>query len=388
MVLPFISDIKLFMSLLLTGVLVIMWLGIAAHRHNQRRNLVPIRIHVAGSRGKTSVTRLIGAALREAGIRTLVKTTGTDPLLILPSGEEKSWLRWAPPSISEQIRFFKVAKQENVQAIVLESMAIEPEYLWASEHYLVQATHTVITNARPDHAEVVGHDPMNTSHALSLVLPETGKLIIADEAAHGLLIARMYRSCNGHERTQIIPITGYHHEISNRGLARAVTRDLNIADEIAEAGFDHAGKDPGAFSLHRGDFQGKPVRFANAFSCNDALSLMQLWEENAGHEKQVVLFNLRSDRPERTRAFLAALAGLTPAVEQIFTTGFVPKRWVRAAGLSAASIERLPFSQPEKALLFLAEKAGHSGMIWGIGNYSDFGKSMIKLLREMEKRAC
>ncbi|MRX52014.1 hypothetical protein GI374_16675 [Paracoccus sp. S-4012] len=37
-----------------------------------------------------------------------------------------------------------------MDAIVLESMATQPEYLWASERYLVHATHAVITNLRPD----------------------------------------------------------------------------------------------------------------------------------------------------------------------------------------------------------------------------------------------
>jgi hypothetical protein len=36
---------------------------------------IPVRIHVNGIRGKSSVTRLIAAALREAGIRTVAKTT-------------------------------------------------------------------------------------------------------------------------------------------------------------------------------------------------------------------------------------------------------------------------------------------------------------------------
>ena len=35
------------------------------------------RIHVNGIRGKSSVTRLIAAALREGKVKTLGKTTGT-----------------------------------------------------------------------------------------------------------------------------------------------------------------------------------------------------------------------------------------------------------------------------------------------------------------------
>ena len=57
-----------------------------AHRRNLNR--IPIRIHVNGTRGKSSVTRLIAAGLRGAGIRTFAKTTGTLPRMILPDGSE------------------------------------------------------------------------------------------------------------------------------------------------------------------------------------------------------------------------------------------------------------------------------------------------------------
>ena len=40
---------------------------------------IPIRIHVNGTRGKSSVTRLIAAGLRAGGKRTFAKTTGTAP---------------------------------------------------------------------------------------------------------------------------------------------------------------------------------------------------------------------------------------------------------------------------------------------------------------------
>ena len=43
---------------------------------------IPIRIHVNGTRGKSSVTRLIAAGLRAGGKRTFAKTTGTAPRVI------------------------------------------------------------------------------------------------------------------------------------------------------------------------------------------------------------------------------------------------------------------------------------------------------------------
>ena len=43
--------------------------------HNKTISNIPIRIHVNGTRGKSSVVRLIAAGLRAGGIKTLAKTT-------------------------------------------------------------------------------------------------------------------------------------------------------------------------------------------------------------------------------------------------------------------------------------------------------------------------
>ncbi|MCC6305423.1 MAG: poly-gamma-glutamate synthase PgsB [Rhodobacteraceae bacterium] len=382
MELPFIADAQLFLAVLAATVAVTLVLWLAAVRHDRRRRRIPLRIHVAGSRGKTTTARLIGAGLRAGGRRVLVKTTGTDPTLILPDGSEREWSRRGPPSISEQVRFFREAARAGADAVVLESMAIEPEYLWASERYLVRATHTVITNVRPDHVEVVGSHPLAAARAMSLVLPEHAEVFLSAEAAVAPILERARR--NGCKVTTLAP-TGPRHEAANRAMALAVCAAAGLDRATAEGGLAAAGADRGALFMARGEAGGRPFVFANAFSCNDPLSLEALWRENPAAALPVVLLNLRDDRPERTRAFLGLLARLVPA-RRVFVTGFVPARWVRAAGFDAPTLRRLPAGNARRALAALAA-AAEGAPIWGVGNYSRLGRDIVALLRA-EAVAC
>ena len=59
--------------------------GLLHRRHLEK---IPVRIHVGGTRGKSSVTRLIAAGLNHSGVRTAAKTTGTTARMILPDQRE------------------------------------------------------------------------------------------------------------------------------------------------------------------------------------------------------------------------------------------------------------------------------------------------------------
>src|SRR5437870_12875278 len=87
-------------------------------RHSQRLAAVPLRIHVNGTRGKSSVTRLIAAILREHGISTLAKTTGTAARLIIPDGAERPVPRNGPPNLREMIWATKQAVARDARAVV------------------------------------------------------------------------------------------------------------------------------------------------------------------------------------------------------------------------------------------------------------------------------
>src|SRR5882757_5571579 len=135
-----ISDARLFVVALVALAGCMIWQGFVAWRHRRALHSIPMRIHVAGTRGKSTTTRLIAAALRAGGRRVLAKTTGAEPRLILPDGSETTWARRGPAAVREQTRLFAKASRLGVDTVVVECMAIRPEFIWASEKHLVQAT--------------------------------------------------------------------------------------------------------------------------------------------------------------------------------------------------------------------------------------------------------
>jgi poly-gamma-glutamate synthase PgsB/CapB len=148
--------------------------------HKRKLDAIPVRIHVNGTRGKSSVTRLIAAGLREGGITTCAKTTGTLARMIMPDGTEYPVFRPAGPNIIEQLRIVRTAAAYEPQVLVIECMAVQPTLQALCELKLIRATHGVITNARADHLEVMGPSEEDVALALAGTTPLHGKLFTAD----------------------------------------------------------------------------------------------------------------------------------------------------------------------------------------------------------------
>ena len=166
--------------------LILIYLTVERIRHVRRLKRIPLRIHVNGTRGKSNVTRLIAAALRQSGIRTLAKTTGTLPKLILPDGSEETIRRPCPANILEQMKIVKKADRLKVEALVVECMALDPSLQFISEAEMIRSTVGIITNVRPDHFEVMGGCLDDVAEALSQSIPARGILVTGDRRYYPL----------------------------------------------------------------------------------------------------------------------------------------------------------------------------------------------------------
>ena len=110
------------LGLTLLGVVLSWWLE--RRDYERRLSKLKIRIYVNGIRGKSTVTRLIAGVLREAGIQTLAKTTGSAAMVILPDGNEIPIERRSSATIMELFNIAKRYLEEDTEAIVFETMAL------------------------------------------------------------------------------------------------------------------------------------------------------------------------------------------------------------------------------------------------------------------------
>ncbi len=350
------------------------WLAILAWRHRRNLRAVPLRIHVAGTRGKSTTTRLIAAGLRAGGHRVMAKATGSRPRLILPDGSDEVWPRRGPASIREQAKFFARAAQLGADAAVVECMAIRSELIWASEVHFVQAHTAVITNARADHSEEIGDRPEAMLESLQWVVPSGGRLVVAAEAATPAL--RSHAASRG-ATLVVVETAGLDPLAANRALALEVCAAHGVAASIAGPAMDRAAGDPGAFSEHDIEIGGKSVRFANAFACNDVDSLARLWATRRHDAAPVVILNARRDRPLRTKHFIDFFAAQKPAPVLYVVGDRLALSLARRAGFVAGAVRWLRVRTPKVALAELAGQAKDGGMIWGVGNYQGFGARLV-----------
>lgn len=357
--------------------------------HRRRLRQIPIRVHVNGTRGKSSVTRLIAAGLRAGNIRTCAKTTGTTARFILPDAREVPIYRPSGPNISEQKRIVAVAAAHEAQALVIECMALQPLLQSLSELELVRATHGVITNARPDHLDVMGPDAANVARALAGTVPVGGKLYTAERTE----IAQLRAAAADRKSTLVeaAPLEtlldvdealagfSYTEHASNVALALAVCEDLGVERRVALEGMWAARPDPGAMTERHLDFFGRSIVFVNGFAANDPVSTAQIWQmalaRHPAAGRRIAIFNCRADRPERSLELGQAFVGW-PSPDHVVLMGSGTYLFAESAvkaGFDGAKIELAEGLGAEGVFERVVALAGPNALVMGMGNTAGAG---------------
>jgi poly-gamma-glutamate synthase PgsB/CapB len=383
------------LGLILAGLLMLGALELVVHR--RRLATIRYRIHVNGTRGKTSVTRLIAAGLRAGGIVTCAKTTGSLARMILPDGRELPIYRPAGANIIEQKRIVAVAAAHHAEALVIECMALQPMLQSLSEFKLIRATHGVVTNARPDHLEVMGPTEQDVALALAGATPVGGKLFTTEEKWRPLLAAATTdRGCElvgvaatDEDRAAAEKFSHVAHA-DNVALALAVCADIGIERDVALKGMWAAALDPGAMTERHIDFFGRKIVFVNGFAANDPVSTEQVWELAVERhnvvERRIAVFNCRVDRPDRSVQLGEAFPSWTQA-DHVVLMGSGTYLMARAASRNGCDASKFVFAEGlgvEEVFERIVGLVGSSALVMGMGNT---GGSGLELARYFHNRA-
>ncbi len=388
------------MNLILLLLVLLSALGVwEMRRHGRTRARLRVRVHVNGSRGKSSVTRLIAAGLRGGGMRTVAKTTGSAARFLHADGSESPVVRNGGPNIREQLAMFRRAAAEGAEAIVIECMAVRPDLQWVCEHRIVQATIGVITNVRPDHLEVMGPRLEDVAANLAATVPVGGHLVTADADFAPFLRARA--AARGSAFTLARPddvsaaaLDGlaYVEFAENVALALAACEAAGVPRAAALAGMRDVRPDVGALTRRRYVESGKEIELVNAFAANDPVSTARIWDRlglSARPDEAIVLMNVRADRQRRSRD-LAPLFGRELRAAWYALIGqqtAVMHDLLRRQGLAAARVVDLGGEPPERVWRHLVELAGPRCTVVGIGNIHGGGDALLHYLEAREARA-
>jgi gamma-polyglutamate synthase len=356
--------------------------------HQKRLFSIPIRIHVNGTRGKSSVTRLIGAALREGGIKTITKVTGTYPRLILENGCEVAIYRKADANIIEQLSIIKFVAKRKAQAIVMECMAIQPQYQWITETKMLHSTLGVITNVRLDHIDVMGYTLLEIAEALGNTIPKNQYLFTSEKILFNKLkeISEKRNSSfhladeNGVTEEEMKGF-GYIEHKENVSLALMVSTHLGIDKKVALRGMYKAVPDAGALRQSILNVFRKKISFYNAFAANDPQSTLMIWkkikEETGLRGVKIILLNTRQDRLDRAKQLTSMIGTeLNNEYDYLILIGQsaeVVEELAVSGGIKRNKIVNLGWTEPEAVFEAILAYTAEQSTVVAIGNMGGMG---------------
>ncbi len=373
-----------------------------------------LRIAVSGTRGKSSVTRLVAGALRESGLCVLAKTTGSAAMTILPDGTEREIARPGPASILENRMLLGLARRHRAEALVSEMMSISPECLRVESHRLLKPHTLLITNVRLDHRDEQGRTREEIARSLAgairpgctVFVSETDHFSVFDERAQAVK-ARVIRVPDANRSLLETDTALVRDEFEeNIGLALAATDSLGIPRPVALRGMSQARPDCGHLEVLRVALGAPPATWTlvSAFAANEPESTRRTLDKLrgmfpfSGAALRAVL-NLRDDRGDRTLQWLDALKdGFFKEFDSVSLVGSVAvpalRRKVRTFRERPGVPSRLPVlpgRSPEKITDIVSSDPAQGakpgrGIIIGLGNMGGLGLQLKEYWERIGER--
>ena len=263
-----------------------LYLYLLLHYRYYRRIIhsIPTRILVNGIRGKTRVTSLVTSILQGAGYKTMGKVSGTHSFIHLPDGSTEDVARRGRPNIAENIEMVNRYRNGGLDAIVFETMAINPRLQRITAEKMIHPTITIITNVRKDHEEAMGIGLKRIAESFVTTIPEKGVLITGETNEE---IIKILKDAADKKKTKFIRIKpdaipldyhlrfGYVIFRDNLAIALEVAKLLNIKENSAKQSMLMTHIDGGELIVKEKSFKGRDLIFVNLFAINDEESMLQ-----------------------------------------------------------------------------------------------------------------
>lgn len=351
-----------------------------ARAHSRALEAIPLRVHVNGTRGKSSVTRAVATLFRKLGKSVVGKCTGTRPVVIQRDGTERLLRRRGRTRVQEQVRFLRYAARQRVDVAVVECMAVDPTLQWVCEHRFVRSHIGVITNVRRDHFEEMGRSLEEIARCLANTIPRQGLLVTSDTR-----FAPLFEEVAASLGTRVVLVDGDEvhrwaailrgdrtdgavdasrssvETVLNDTLLELHAENVAIACTVAtSAGYSEAAVAEAARAMPRprlnvttlDAFDSAGRVLVHAWSMNDTDSFRRFYTVVADHVNQsaptrgraiVPLYNHRSDRPLRALEFGRLFASDAGMARVLVTGDPGGARLLRRAGVAPERIQTIRF---------------------------------------------
>lgn len=394
-------------ELLIIGSVLAIWLVylLIERVHLQKTvHSIPLRICVTGTRGKSSVTRLVAAALRGSGMSVLARTTGAKPIVIFPDGSERKITRPGLPTILEGKKIIRDAARLHVDACVVELMGIQPETIYVESQKIFKPHILVITNVRLDHMSQMGRTKDRIASCFASAIPQAGTVFIPQEEVYPVL-----QRTAELKKAKLLPVSEntYNSFLDKKSGTLSSEFDENIRLSLSLTDFlgkdtstaframGEAHTDFGSLKVWTGLCPPSPPDwyFVSGFAVNEPEStqlVMSRLRENRFLEGQTVIgvLNLRGDRGDRTLQWFEALRrGQFPEIEKLICVGDHGVALMRKLKkYMGAEIYAWRNFQPEEMLERLSTIAKKKAVVIGMGNMGGAGTRLVDYWEEKGTR--
>ncbi len=338
--------------------------------HQRNLKKIPVRILVNGTRGKTSVCRLVVATLNRHGIRTMGRTTGSEAAILAPDGGVEPFVRRTAARITEMIPFVRRCARADVRCLVVECMALGAENQRTMARMLVRPTHVAITNSYVDHIVEIGSTTEETAWTLSQSVP-TGCELFATEDYYQNLDCAFHKvevSAYGTQESNI-PM----HD-SNVSLAVALCESLGVNEKDVLSSIPDVVPDIG---LHTAFAGRNGAIFHPDFAIND-LHCMEgaVLASASGTKRLALVYNNRADREYRLPLMLQVLKRHGGLVSCVYCIGDYPRK-VASYFAKKSGVETIVCSIAE--LYESINRLDENNVFLGLGNIKGAGECLVRL---------